>query len=549
MSRKFITYWYKFLIFAGFIFIGLTGCTQPDSSDSYSAAFVKSHDLHQIETLELQEKETKETSPEEANIPAPEKLELTLEECRALTIENNLDLRVQLINPAITAERVSQQEAQFESVFSSGVSYSNRNRAGATYLDTISGSKSESTNMSLGLDVPLRTGGNISFDLVDGRNDSDASGSKYNPSLSSDFTASISQPLLRNAGKRVSTYGIQIAEHDLQITNAGTKLEVIRVIAALDRVYWRLYAARRELEVRRQQYDLAIALYEQAQRFVDAGEMAQVEVIRTEAGAAQQLEAIIISENNLRDRERELKQTLNKSNLQMNTPTVLIPSTEPDPVLYELDRSKLISVAMEQRMEMLELEHQIAQDFITIGYRKNQTLPLVTLDYQYSVNGLGANRSSSYDLLFDLMHKSHQLGLQLSVPLGNKAAESQLLQAIYQKRQRLASRESRVSAIEYEVLNAADQVEANWQRILASRQSSILEGRLYETERRQFELGLVTSTDVLQVQANLANAQSAEISALVDYQISLVDLAYATGTVFGSAKIRWEPLDMENDVK
>jgi outer membrane protein TolC len=163
------------------------------------------------------------------------------------------------------------------------------------------------------------------------------------------------------------------------------------------------------------------------------------------------------------------------------------------------------------------------------------------LDYNYNVNGLGASRGDSYDLLFDLKHKSHNFGLQLSVPLGNQSAESQLLQAFYQRRQRLASRDSRAASIEYEVLNAVDQLEANWQRILASRQRSILDGRLYEAERRQFELGLVTSTDVLEAQTNFADAQSNEILALVDYQISLVDLAYATGTVLGSAKIQWEP--------
>ena len=93
-----------------------------------------------------------------------------------------------------------------------------------------------------------------------------------------------------------------------------------------------------------------------------------------------------------------------------------------------------------------------------------------------------------------------------------------------------------------EVLNAIDQAEANWQRILAARQNSILNGRLYEAERRQFELGMRTSTEVLDAQANFANAQSAEINALAEYQIALVDLAYATGTILGSARIQWEPI-------
>ena len=57
----------------------------------------------------------------------------------------------------------------------------------------------------------------------------------------------------------------------------------------------------------------------------------------------------------------------------------------------------------------------------------------------------------------------------------------------------------------------------------------------------------MTSTDVLEAQANFADAQSAEIQALAEYQISLVDLAYATGILLGSAKVRWEPIVPETN--
>ncbi|HPO69518.1 MAG TPA: TolC family protein, partial [Anaerohalosphaeraceae bacterium] len=79
----------------------------------------------------------------------------------------------------------------------------------------------------------------------------------------------------------------------------------------------------------------------------------------------------------------------------------------------------------------------------------------------------------------------------------------------------------------------------------ASRQSALLEERLYQAEIRQFEIGLRTSTDVLAAQANFANAQSAEINALTEYQISLVDLAYATGTLLGSAQVEWAPASLK----
>jgi outer membrane protein TolC len=46
----------------------------------------------------------------------------------------------------------------------------------------------------------------------------------------------------------------------------------------------------------------------------------------------------------------------------------------------------------------------------------------------------------------------------------------------------------------------------------------------------------------MDAQTNLAAAQSAEITALTDYQTALIDLAYATGTLLGAAKVEWEPV-------
>ena len=53
-----------------------------------------------------------------------------------------------------------------------------------------------------------------------------------------DIDYSISQPLLRNAGRRASTCGLRIAALDTQIAQARTKLEGISQIAC-----WRRYAS------------------------------------------------------------------------------------------------------------------------------------------------------------------------------------------------------------------------------------------------------------------------------------------------------------------
>lgn len=522
-------------------FLMLAGCEPFPGDEKFYEASIPPQKLQEIQMLQLRAAKDNEPNRPDANQPSKGELALTLEQCRVLAMANNLELKVQLISPSIAAQRVSEEEARFEAAFFSKLAYIKTDTPTATTFDLV-GSQLEASSMDFGVQMPLRTGGTVTFDLVDRRTKTNVVYPTFNPSYDSDASLSISQPLLRGAGTRANTHAIRIAGYERQITDARTKLEVIRVLAALDRVYWRLYAARRELEVREQQYNLAKAQLEQAQRFVSSGERSPVEVTRAEAGVAQRLEAIIVAENNLRDRERELKRVLNKPGLEMQTPTILIPDTKPDPVRYELERKRLVQLAIENRMEMLELELQIAEDISAIDYMHNQALPLVTMDYTYNVNGLGQTEDDSFDLLYDKRFEDHRFGLQMLVPLGNEAAKSRLRQAFYQRKQRLASRENRAALIEVEVLNAIDQLEANWQRILAGRQRTILDGRLYKAEKRQFELGLRTTTDVLDAQTKFADAQSAEILALAEYQIALVDLAYATGTLLGADKVRWEPI-------
>lgn len=546
MSKRYLVRWNCFAVFIGVVVVLFTGCEQIAGVEKFYEIEVPQERLRQIEALDLDVMKDEVKAETDVDEAAEEKLEVRLEDCRALALANNLGLKVQLVSPSIAAERVSEEEAKFEWAFVSNISYSKSDTPSATDL---SGSQEEDSSVGLGVRMPLRTGGTLSFDVVDRRYKTDLGYATVNPAYISDFSISISQPLLRNAGNRANTHSIRIAEYDRQIIEAQTKLEVIRVIASVDRVYWRLYAARRELEVRKQQYDLAKAQLEQARRFVDSGERALVEIVRAEAGVAERLEGIIIAENAVRDRERELKQVLNKPGLSTQTPTMLIAATEPDPVHYELAMGRMVDAAVENRMEMLELELQLARDISTINFLRNQALPVVTLDYTYNINGLGATQSDSYDLLYDARFADHTLGLQVLVPLGNEAAKSRLLAAFYQRRQRLATYENRKALIELEVLNAIDQLEANWQRILASRQNAILAGRLFKAEKRQFEVGLRTSTDVLDAQTKFAESQSGEILALAEYQIAQVDLAFATGTLLGAAKVQWEPIVPESGLR
>lgn len=468
-------------------------------------------------------------------------VELTLADVRAAALANNLDLRVALYEPGIAEETISEEEAQFEAVFTAAL---RRSRVDSPSATTLSGTQVTTDDFDFGVRLPMRTGGTVNVNLPMNRTETNNIFATLNPAFTTDLQFSISQPLLRNAGLKANTHGIRVAKYQKQIADAQTKLEAIRILANADRAYWRLYAARRELEVRQQQYELAMAQLERARRRVEAGEDAEIEILRAESGLAERMEAIIIADNNVRNRERELKRIINIDELSVTSLRSVITATGPNPVRLDLDPTALAAMALDQRMEMLELEVQLAIDMSTIDLERNRALPLFTLDYVYNINGLGDSYTNAFRQTRDKSFEDWTVALNAEIPLGNEAARSRVNRAMLQRFQRLATREQRALAIRQEVADAVDQLTATWQRILAARQAAILAGRRLEGEQRQFEVGLRTSTDVLDAATALADAQSAEIRALSDHQIALVDIAFATGTLLGQGRIDWQPIDL-----
>ncbi|MDZ4753280.1 MAG: TolC family protein, partial [Phycisphaerae bacterium] len=356
---------------------------------------------------------------------------------------------------------------------------------------------------------------------------------------------SISQPLLRNAGVNANTASIRVAEYNGQIASARTKLEVTRIIANADRAYWSLYGAFRELEVRKQQYELALVQRDRAKRLVEQEQTAQIEVTRAESGVGRTLEQIIVADAILRDRVRSLKRLMNRADIPVESATLLVPVTEPSPLGLTLDTAVLADEAVENRMEMLEIELQLAADATNIALARNQALPIFAIDYSYLPVGGGQNVGDAISNLGDLESDRYAVGLRGEIPLGNEAAKNRLAQVILQRVQRLATKDNRRQAIRTEVYDAVDNLQTAWQRILAARLETVLAARTYQAEQRQFEVGVRTSQDVLDASAQLADAQSREVNALAQWQIALIDIAFATGTLPGAAGIVWAPLDLE----
>ena len=144
-------------------------------------------------------------------------VEVSLEQARVWALAGNLDLRVSLMNPSIATERFNEEAAKFESIFSVDGSWGDFNQPTSSSL---SGSEFESFDLTPRIAVPLRSGGTVTLEAPFGRNETDNEFSTLNPAYESDFRFSISQPLLRNAGRETQTYSIRIAALEDEIAQA-----------------------------------------------------------------------------------------------------------------------------------------------------------------------------------------------------------------------------------------------------------------------------------------------------------------------------------------
>jgi outer membrane protein len=389
--------------------------------------------------------------------------------------------------------------------------------------------------------VPLRTGGTVTLSTpLINKKTSRRGGQFDSKQYQSALRFSISQPLLRNAGRDVAEASIRIAGYKQQAATLNTRLQIIRIIAMVDKAYWKLYESWGQLDVRRQQYEYAQQNLQMVKIRVAEGLTARVEISRSEIGVADRLEALIIAETSLKLANRQLQFLMNDIADVTSLDAIYLPSTPPNLVKYDINRQKLLKDAQEGRIELLTQELKLAADLTKIDYLENQTLPLFSIDYQYgTLSNTFNNLGDSYQHVLDGDFNDWSVGFKFELPISNEANKAKLARAVQQRGQRLTTKTLQTLTVKREIYDAVDQVEQNWQRILAARQQVLIAGINYEAELKQFNEGLRTMTEVLETLTRLGEAQIKEIKAIGDYQVALVDTAYATGTLLGYSKLNF----------
>ena len=125
--------------------------------------------------------------------------------------------------------------------------------------------------------------------------------------------------------------------------------------------------------------------------------------------------------------------------------------------------------------------------------------------------------------LFAHDYPTWAVGVSVSYPIGGSVdqanyARTQLERT--QAEQRLKGAEAR--AIQ-QIRDAGWKIEMNAKRIETTRAARELAEQRLDAERKRFEVGMSTSFLAIQAQRDLAQAQTNELSAVLAYDLSLVD--------------------------
>jgi len=486
-------------------------------------------------------------------------IQLSIAEIRASALKNNLALQVVQFDPRIAETRVSEERAKFDNIIYANLKYgeldlpntsddrvtfSSNNPAlsNQTVKLTTQNQRFESIDGEIGIAVPLRTGGVVNISSPFENKD------KNNPFGSNEYRSglrfSVSQPLLRDAGVAVNEASIEIARYDQQATEARARLQSIRVLAMIDKAYWALNQAWTDLDIRRQQHELASQNLAMVKLRVKEGLSAAIELNRAEFGVTDRLEQLIVANTNLKLAQRQLKFLLNDAKYPIESEVGFSPSTPPTLLQYAFDRGKLVNQATVNRLELLEIELKLAEDATRIDLLKNQTLPLFTLDYSYgALSNSAGSFGNAYGNVLNGEFNDWYVGFKFEMPVTNEARLARLNRAVEQRLQRLSTKTLQELTVKREINDSLDIVEQHWQRILAARQQVGIAGMNYDAELKQFKEGLRTMTEVLEMLTRLGDSQMKEIRAITDYQIALIDLSFATGTLLGYTNVSFSPTD------
>lgn len=382
------------------------------------------------------------------------------------------------------------------------------------------------------------SGTTVSLSYSQSRLSSNSLGLDINPYNSGNLQLQVTQRLLQGFGIAVNNRNIRIAKNNSRIADLTFKQQVITTISNIVGLYYDLVTINADYTVKRQSVELAEKLFEDNKKQVEIGTLAPIEVIRAEAELARTQQELTVSETQLLQQEAIIKNVLSRNGITSEllktariipTDTITVPPEESEQNLDEL-----YDIALANRPDIEQTKISLQSTKIGIAGNKSQLLPSLDLTFTAQNNGLAgiisplkpdANPPSMAvgglgDVWGQLLRRNfpdYALGFQLNIPLRNRAARADMIIEEISLRQQEIRQQQQLNNLKVTVQNAITAVKQAEAGVRAAQKSRILQEQTLDAEQKKFVLGATTIFFVIQAQRDLAQARSAEVTALGTY--------------------------------
>ncbi len=473
---------------------------------------------------------------------------VSLERCVRSAVSRNLDVQLARFGPAIREADVVSAQAAFDwTLFSENYwRDTDRPQAAIALFGGAALVSNQTLSSSTGVRKNLITGGQLEVrqDLL--YSDLRASGfgalPSPNPAQSVDVTAGLTQPLLRGAGAGTALAEVRLTQNAERADIATLKSQLLATVTSVETAYWELLLAYNELAIRQRVLDRGVEVRDdiKVRRIQDAR---QAQVADAAARVERRRGQILVAQTALRRASDRLKALINDPDLPVGSEVLLVPVDRAvdEPIAFSLVDA--VTTAIDTRPEIDHAILSIDDASIREVVARNSRLPRLDLVAEVTLIGFDSRMDDAYGNLGDgEFIDEFLLGVLFEQPIGNRLGHAGYRRARLERLRSITAYRKAVQDVVLDVKNELDAVVRDYKLIEQARLTRIAQGEALRTlgvEKELTDRGY--TVERLNVELNqqeaLAEAEVAEVAALVAYNSSIARLYAAMGTALERSRI------------
>lgn len=512
---------------------------------------------------------------------------LSLREALAMALDNNKDIEVARHNVKIAEFDLTASHGAYDPRFSSTAYYERIENPISSFLSGGANGATTQTDYTGTARVEgltPRLGGSYRLDFSSVRLTSNNQFTALSPQYPSTLTFNYAQPLSRGLRFDNNRRQIEIAKKNLSLTDAQFRQRAIEAITNVQRAYWDLVFALRNLQVQRDAVRDSRTQLEHNKRLVVEGNLAPIDVVAAEAQVAGFEQSLFSSLEEVSRNENNLKNLIAVNRESDLWNLSIIPTDSVDLSPPEISLPEALKAALDNRPELQQSNIGREINQIDQKYYREQTKPAIDLVGSYGLTGLAGSQSNAgnpfsslstqelrarVDLLlaqanlpaltplptqalspfliggYDQSLKNllsnrfnnFRVGVQISLPLRNRTAAAQLGRSLVEGQRLATQREQLEQSIQVEVRNALQVVRSAEARLHAAGIARQASEQQYLSEQRKLDAGQSTVFLVLERQTALTTARGNELRAQTDLNKAIAELQRATGNALTTNNI------------